>query len=94
MNDKILSLGQECLRIIPAETQATSFLGGKPLVRSPVDWPRKNNKPLGFIAQLDLEEVNPSRCIEWLPDTGRLLFFYDLEEWPWGFDPNDKGAGQ
>ncbi len=92
MNDKILSLGQECLRIIPAETQATSFLGGKPLVRSPVDWPRKNNKPLGFIAQLDLEEVNPSRCIKWLPDTGRLLFFYDLEEWPWGFDPNDKGG--
>ncbi|MBY0417268.1 MAG: DUF1963 domain-containing protein, partial [Pararheinheimera sp.] len=92
MNEKILSLGQKCLRILCAETKMASFLGGKPVVRSPIDWPRKNNKPLGFIAQLDLGEINLSRNIEWLPDSGRLLFFYDLEEWPWGFDPNDKGG--
>lgn len=54
MNEKILSLGEKCLRLIPAETEVVSFLGGKPVVRSPFDWPRKNNKPLGFIAQLDL----------------------------------------
>ena len=58
MNEKILSLGEKCLRLIPAETEVVSFLGGKPVLRSPFDWPRKNNKPLGFIAQLDLEEIN------------------------------------
>ena len=92
MNEKILSLGEKCLRLIPAETEVVSFLGGKPVVRSPFDWPRKNNKPLGFIAQLDLEEINVNQSIEWLPDSGRLLFFYDFEEWPWGFDPHDKGG--
>jgi uncharacterized protein YwqG len=27
-----------------------------------------------------------------LPSSGRLLFFYDTEKQPWGFDPKDRGA--
>lgn len=92
MNEKILELGKHCLRILPSEVEGASFLGGKPLVKTGFTWPRKNNKPLGFIAQMDLGEVNSTRAIDWLPDCGRLLFFYDLAEWPWGFDPNDKGG--
>lgn len=29
-----------------------------------------------------------------MPKTGALLFFYDAEEQPWGYDPEDKGGAQ
>jgi uncharacterized protein YwqG len=92
MNEKILSLGNKCLRLVTSNAETTSFLGGRPLVASAIEWPRKNEKPLGFVAQLDLGEFNQEKAIDWLPQNGRLLFFYDLEEWPWGFDPKDKGG--
>ncbi|WP_444894994.1 YwqG family protein [Microbulbifer sp. SSSA005] len=92
MNEKIQKLGIDCLRILSSDKETASFLGGLPLTRTSIDWPRKNDKPLGFIAQFDLEEINPEKVIDWLPSHGRLLFFYDLEEWPWGFDPKDRGG--
>ena len=92
MNEKLLKLGQNCLRFVSSEVQTSTFLGGKPLVRSSIIWPKNNDEPLGFIAQLDLGEINKQQTIDWLPCCGRLLFFYDFEEWPWGFDPNDKGG--
>jgi uncharacterized protein YwqG len=92
MNENILKLGEECLHLVAAEKQGNSFLGGIPLVGTEIEWPRKNSKPLGFIAQFDLGEINNEKVISWLPDHGRLLFFYDLDEWPWGFDPKDKGG--
>jgi uncharacterized protein YwqG len=92
MNEKILKLGEKCLQLVAAETQGNSFLGGLPNLGSKIEWPRKNNKPLGFIAQFDMSEINRGKVISWLPDCGRLLFFYDMEEWPWGFDPKDKGG--
>jgi len=92
MNEKVLALGQKCLRLVTSDKSTLSFLGGRPLVGGQFDWPRKNNKPLGFIGQLDLKEINLEKEIDWLPQIGRLLFFYDLEEWPWGFDPEDKGG--
>jgi hypothetical protein len=30
--------------------------------------------------------------VPWLPPAGRLLFFYDAENQPWGFDPKDRGS--
>jgi len=92
MNEKVLALGQKCLRLVTSNKITSSFLGGKPLVGGQFDWPRKNDKPLGFIGQLDLKEINPEKEIDWLPQIGRLLFFYDLAVWPWGFDPKDTGG--
>ena len=79
MNENILALGKKCLRLVNSDVESASFLGGKPLVGSAIDWPRKNKKPLGFIAQLDLGEINKEQVIDWLPQSGRLLFFYDLQ---------------
>lgn len=90
MNQKLLTLGQTCLRIIASEEETASFLGGTPLVRSAIEWPKRNGKSLGFIAQLNLGEINKEQHIAWLPSTGRLLFFYDVEDWPWGISPDDK----
>ncbi|AGF53508.1 sll5081 (plasmid) [Synechocystis sp. PCC 6803] len=92
MNEKFFKLGKNCLRLVTSEIESASFLGGKPLVSSSINWPRKNDKPLGFIAQLDLSEINNEQAIEWLPNSGRLLFFYDFYEWPWGFAPEDRGG--
>lgn len=52
-------------------------------------WPTKGGRPLGFLACLDLSEVSG---VEWLPESGRLLVFYDIEEQPCGFDPKDRGG--
>ena len=92
MNEKISAIGEKCLKLVSSERETSIFLGGKPTVTSEIDWPRKNEKPLGFIAQLDLGEINKEQTIDWLPKAGRLQFFYDMEEWPWGFDPKDKGG--
>jgi uncharacterized protein YwqG len=92
MNKNIKALGRKCLRLISSAKPKSSFFGGKPKVGRDIVWPRNKGKPLGFIAQLDLSEINSSQNVEWLPTHGRLLFFYDLDEWPWGFDPKDHGG--
>ncbi|TLU66149.1 DUF1963 domain-containing protein [Thalassotalea litorea] len=75
MNEKVLALGEKCLRLVTSNKSTSSFLGGKPLVGGQFEWPRKNDKPLGFIGQLDLKEINSEKEIDWLPQVGRLLFF-------------------
>ena len=47
-------------------------------------------RPLSFIAQLDLSSLNRDFAIDRdIPDSGRLLLFYDMEEQPWGYAPED-----
>jgi len=69
-----------------------SRIGGKldDLVAS--EWPTRNGEPLSFLAQLDLTEVRQADGPDWLPPDGDLLFFYDVEHEPWGFDPADRGG--
>lgn len=69
-----------------------SYLGGDPYLPSGVTWPSKDGKNLTFLASLDLEEVSATGAISWLPKQGVLLFFYDAENQPWGFDPKDRGG--
>ena len=92
MNEKIEAMGAKCLRLTSSTRNTASFLGGKPLVRAPFEWPLDDGYPLGFIGQIDLGEIDSEIRFDWLPQTGRLLFFYDFENCPWGFDPNDRGG--
>lgn len=46
---------------------------------------------MAFLAQLDLSEISSAHKYDWLEDKGLLLFFYDVIEMPWGFDPKDRG---
>jgi uncharacterized protein YwqG len=39
-----------------------------------------------------LPSLHRALSIDWLPSEGRLLFFYDVESQPWGFDPKDRGS--
>jgi len=69
-----------------------SRIGGAPDVPAGFVWPHHNNTPLAFLLQLDLAEVRAAFGQSLLPDCGRLLFFYEAVEQPWGFDPKDRGA--
>jgi len=54
-------------------------------------WPVWQEKPLAFLAQLSLAELD-AVLPSFLPSAGFLFFFYDQEQQVWGFDPNDLGG--
>ena len=86
------ALGAPALRLVRAPQRTRTFLGGEPVTAAPLAWPRVNGRPLSFLAQLDLEELDLSEAAPWLPGAGRLLFFYDVDDQPWGFRPGDRGS--
>jgi len=71
---------------------APSHLGGTPLLPAGTSWPSRDGAPLTFLACLDLASLHAALRVPWLPPSGRLLFFYDAEKQPWGFDPKDRGS--
>jgi uncharacterized protein YwqG len=75
-----------------AASEAPSFLGGLPALPEGVAWPARDGGPLTFVASLDLPSLQAALPAPWLPSSGRLLFFYDAENQPWGFDPKDRGS--
>ena len=86
------------IRLVPrsfgvGELDGGSRLGGRPSMPEEVEWPQASSGPMAFVAQIDLADaarlLNPSG----LPTAGRLLFFYDGAESPWGFNPSDKAFG-
>jgi uncharacterized protein YwqG len=80
------------LRFRKVAGATTSYMGGLPKLPQTIDWPQKDGRPLSFLATIDLSAVAKFELTPWLPDCGHLLFFYDVEEQPWGFDPQDRGA--
>lgn len=64
-----------------------SKFGGAPDVPAGFEWPHWNEKPLGFMAQINLDEIAPFDIGSQLPSSGLLSFFYfmaDEDDWPWG----------
>lgn len=45
---------------------------------------RNRTWPLSFIAQVDFAEVYAAQALDGFPPGGRLLFFCDPFDWPWG----------
>ena len=78
------------LSLQKTESEVDSYLGGDPHLPGDHEWPERSNKPLSFLACLDLAEIATTATIDWLPAQGKLLIFYDMEEQPWGFDPKDR----
>ncbi len=68
-----------------------SKLGGDPDLPEDIDWPMADDRPLAFIAQIDLAEAHACVPLEGLPSEGKLSFFYDALAMPWGIEPTDKG---
>ena len=85
-------LAAPALHIVKTDAPSRSHFGGSPNLPAGVDWPVHKGAKLGFLAHLSLSEIQRAHAIDWLPDAGALLFFYDMEEQSWGFDPKDRGS--
>lgn len=73
-----------------ASTVTKSFLGGVPRLPQDLAWPERNGSPMSFLAQIDLASLPTLDGPNNLPNKGTLFFFYDCEEMPWGFEPEDR----
>lgn len=67
-----------------------SKIGGDPDVPQDFVWPvRADERPLSFLAQVNLDDAAKLDVDRLLPSSGLLSFFYDYEEQPWGEGPED-----
>jgi uncharacterized protein YwqG len=85
-------LAVPAVHVIKQDAATRSYFGGDPLLPSNIRWPHRGDRPLTFLARLSLSELTSALPIDWLPSEGALLFFYDTESQPWGFDPKDRGS--
>lgn len=70
-----------------------SKMGGRPDLPKSISWPLEDGnveKPLSFIAQINLEEVARDDVNKLLPQMGLIYFFYSAEQDAWGFELEDK----
>ncbi|MGA6539353.1 YwqG family protein [Stenotrophomonas sp. NPDC101269] len=64
-----------------------SRIGGGPDVPADFQWPMRNGRPLDFLLQINLADLQGLQSGLDLPAQGLLSFFYDTQEQPWGYDP-------
>lgn len=80
------------LHVVRTEASSRSQLGGDPGLPGDVAWPHRDGRKLRFLARLSLTELQAAEPTPWLPQAGALLFFYDDDQQPWGFNPADRGG--
>lgn len=76
------------------ESLSFSKIGGLPNLPQNIDWPRWNEIPLSFLAQIDLSKLGDPHFSGDLASKEYLYFFYDDRQSTWGFDPADRGSWQ
>ncbi|RYG75475.1 DUF1963 domain-containing protein [bacterium] len=85
------------LKIVQETEEAISVgaskFGGVPDVPEGFEWPQWNEIPLGFLAQLNLDEIAPFDTENLLPKSGLLSFFisFDEENEVWGAADQRQG---
>ena len=107
--EKLLKLSKREVRIEydSCEEQfecGKSKIGGKPDTPDEFIWPYYSgkvsvsndvkNRPLSFLAQINLSDVAKYDAEGILPHSGILSFFYELSTMTWGFDPADQGSAK
>lgn len=65
-----------------------SRVGGRPDLPPGFQWPENKGRPLDFLLQVNLADLVGYHHPE-MPTVGVVTFFYDLENQPWGFDPDN-----
>ena len=85
-------LAVPAVHLVRTDAQTPCYFGGRPALPPGVVWPSRNGKPLSFLASLDVAAIASVLPLDWLPSAGRLLFFYDIDAQPWGFDPKDRDS--
>jgi uncharacterized protein YwqG len=87
-----LPLAVPAVHVVKTTGPSRSHFGGDPNLPPGIAWPERAGTRLAFLARLSLREVHHAHPIEWLPPDGAMLFFYDVDGQPWGFDPKDRGG--
>jgi uncharacterized protein YwqG len=90
--ERAKALRQPTISIVRTASGTASRFGGQPAMPADLPWPDWNGRPLDFIAQIDLAELPASKTGFGLPESGTLFFFFDLQEEPWGFEPEHVGG--
>lgn len=85
---KALPLPTVCMDV--NEGRSAMRLGGRPRLPPSQPWPHRGERPLDYLAEIDLRVIREIGGPDWLPDVGFLHVFYDAERQPWGFDPADR----
>ena len=85
-------LARPAVHVVTRTVPSRSHFGGVPELPAGVEWPAWSHGRLAFLARIELSELQGAHRIPWLPASGSLLFFYDVEKQPWGFDPKDRGG--
>lgn len=88
----VATLTSPAIQVVVNDSPSLSHFGGSPNLPSSKEWPERGGAKLGFLARLSLTEIHLALAVPWLPKSGALLFFYDLDKQPWGFDPKDRGG--
>jgi uncharacterized protein YwqG len=89
--DDVLRMARPSIRLTPGGTGA-SRLGGSPDLPPDFEWPSWQDRRLGFVAQLALDEVAAVEPGVPLPNEGRLLVFWDLDGRPSGLQADHRGG--
>jgi uncharacterized protein YwqG len=92
VGDTAAPLERVALHVVRVNTPTRSHLGGGPGLPPGIAWPQREGRNLRFLARLSLSELQAVELTDWLPQSGALLFFYDDDQQPWGFDPMDRGG--
>ncbi|MDB5303723.1 MAG: hypothetical protein JWM97_1272 [Phycisphaerales bacterium] len=77
------------LRADAATDANRSKLGGILTAPKSFEWPKYKGRPLDFLLQVNLSDVDRHNSTGLLPSKGLMTFFYELEEQPWGYDPKN-----
>jgi uncharacterized protein YwqG len=94
--DLIESQAQRCVRfsLIPRDDREIAVeqtkLGGSPVLPVRTPWPLRGDRPLTFLAQINLRDLNPYPICRTLPSEGILYFFLDMDSWSEEYDPSDR----
>ena len=86
-----------CLFLVPVDRPGEAMpefhkFGGLPDVPPDFAWPSRNGQPLDFLLQVSLEDPDVSEVLGVPADDALLLFFYDSEDQPAGYDPDDQSG--
>jgi uncharacterized protein YwqG len=96
--DALTRAAQPSIRLRPSLEDegagiGASRLGDLPDLPIEAEWPRNDDEPLSFIAQINLQDIRAYDQDDVLPADGRLSFFYDaVGQSAWGFSPADQGS--
>jgi uncharacterized protein YwqG len=92
--DVVEAAQKPSVRFSPGESgeYTGTRLGGRPNLPLDIEWPRWQEQPLAFLAQVDLAALPTIKTFP-VPRQGSLFFFHMTgEDGPWGYDPEDRGS--